>query len=68
MSRAIDRHEAAIVELLDRIEDDEDFTVDYILETVANDHGLDADRLAQLTAVWCGIAGIANPLASELSK
>ena len=63
--RAIDRHESAIVDVLDLIEEIKDGAGDYTIpeafEFVASINGLTTDRLIHLTTVWCAIAGIPAP-------
>jgi hypothetical protein len=58
--RAIDRHESAIVDVLDLI-DSEVVDNAEAFRFVASINGLTTERLQHLTRVWCAIAGIEAP-------
>lgn len=59
--RAIDRHEDAIVRVLDLANWYDDMPYSDALEVVATPNGLTVERLDSLVRVWCGIAGIKVP-------
>lgn len=58
--RAIDRHESAIVDVLDLIDSD---VVDNAeaFRFIASINSLTTERLVHLTRVWCAVAGIEAP-------
>ncbi len=58
--RAIDRHEDAIVAVLDAVDYD-GMSYWRALKQVANANGLRSARLDQLVRTWCAIAGIEVP-------
>jgi hypothetical protein len=61
-NRAIDRHEDAIVRVLDICDaDPEAISYDQALACVAATEGLTTERLDSLVRTWCAIAGIEVP-------
>lgn len=59
-NRAIDRHEDAICEVLDRIEYEDECLEEAAL-VVAEENGMSQERMMHLVRVWCAVAGIEVP-------
>lgn len=59
VSRAIDRHEDAILNVLDRV--DYGMAYETALANVSETHGIEVGRLLHLVRVWCAIANVSEP-------
>lgn len=53
------RHEGAVLELLELLDNDTAPDVAYAVTATA--HGMTTERLQQITRMWCAIAGVPAP-------